>query len=412
MQDSPGDGALLHNWLLFARFLRSLGLPVTAPQMHDLMPAFALVGLRRRVDVKAAARALLVNRPEHLAVFELAFDLFWQARDPDELAKLDPARLMPAFPAQAQVKTRHVVGSHHLPDDSLPPQLDRTATASEVERLRRTDFAHLTDDELAQVRAIMQQLIWQPPRRRTRRWQRAHAARHLDLRATLHASLRTGGEALRLRHRTRRTHARPLVILCDVSGSMARYTRILLQFVYALSHRLGAVETFAFSTRLTHLTRALHRRGIDAALEDAVRHVHDWEGGTRIGAALRDFNLRWARRILGRGAIVLLISDGWDRGDPALLSREIARLHRSAHRLIWLNPRLGAPGYTPLVRGMQAALPHLDAFLPVHNLISLEQLAAALTDARLDAPLPPHAWHAAARLQPTSLNPAIPGATP
>jgi len=179
-----------------------------------------------------------------------------------------------------------------------------------------------------------------------------------------------------------------------------------------LPYFLPFLTFYSFMPIPRHLFEDLDRRGIDAALEDAVRHVHDWEGGTRIGAALRDFNLRWARRILGRGAIVLLISDGWDRGDPALLSREIARLHRSAHRLIWLNPRLGAPGYTPLVRGMQAALPHLDAFLPVHNLISLEQLAAALTDARLDAPLPPHAWHAAARLQPTSLNPAIPGATP
>ncbi len=173
---------------------------------------------------------------------------------------------------------------------------------------------------------------------------------------------------------------RPLILICDISGSMDRYSRLLLRFVHALEHGLDTVEVFVFSTRLTRITRELRKRDVDSAIEQVVKSVDDWSGGTRIGEAIKAFNYQWGRRVLGRGAVVLLISDGWDRGDSAMLSREMGRLQRACHRLIWLNPLLGMPGYQPLTRGLQAALPHVDDFLPVHNLQSLEQLGAKLSD--------------------------------
>jgi uncharacterized protein with von Willebrand factor type A (vWA) domain len=192
-------------------------------------------------------------------------------------------------------------------------------------------------------------------------------------------ALRTGGEALMLPRRTRKRRRRPLVVLCDISGSMDRYSRILLQFVYSMSAGLRNVEAFVFGTRLTRITRLLRNRDIDEAVADVGRQVLDWGGGTRIGEALKEFNFRWGRRVLGHGAIVLLISDGWDRGDPEIIRREAARLQRTSHRLIWLNPLLGREGYQPLTRGLQAALPYVDDFRPVHNLQSLEQLGDVLS---------------------------------
>jgi uncharacterized protein with von Willebrand factor type A (vWA) domain len=192
-------------------------------------------------------------------------------------------------------------------------------------------------------------------------------------------ALRTGGEALVLPRRTRKRRRRPLVVLCDISGSMDRYSRILLQFVYSMSAGLRNVEAFVFGTRLTRITRLLRNRDIDEAVADVGRQVLDWGGGTRIGEALKEFNFRWGRRVLGHGAIVLLISDGWDRGDPEIIRREAARLQRTSHRLIWLNPLLGREGYQPLTRGLQAALPYVDDFRPVHNLQSLEQLGDVLS---------------------------------
>jgi uncharacterized protein len=200
------------------------------------------------------------------------------------------------------------------------------------------------------------------------------------MRRTIRESLRTGGEPIRLYRRRRKLKRRPLVVLCDISGSMERYSRILLQFIYAITNHLEKVEAFVFSTRLTRITRQLQRREVDAAMDEVTRSIRDWAGGTRIGEALKMFNYDWARRVLGQGAIVLIISDGWDRGDVGLLSQEMARLQRSAHRLIWLTPLLGSPYYEPLTRGIQAAMPYIDDFLPAHNLASLEQLGELLED--------------------------------
>ncbi|MFQ5421988.1 MAG: VWA domain-containing protein, partial [Anaerolineae bacterium] len=265
--------------------------------------------------------------------------------------------------------------------DQLIIEAPRTYSRREI--LRHKDFSELTADESQSLRQFMANLVWELGQRRTRRNKMGSNGRYLDLRRTFRHTLRTGGELLTWPHRTPKFKPRPLIILADISGSMEPYTRLLLQFIYSLAAGLTqSVEAFVFSTHLTHITRQLRSRELDRALADISRQVTDWSGGTRIGAALKTFNYDWGRRVLGRGAIVLLISDGWDRGDPDLLKREIARLHRSCRRLIWLNPLLGSSRYEPLTRGMQTALPHIDDFLPVHNLASLEDLAthlAALT---------------------------------
>ena len=215
--------------------------------------------------------------------------------------------------------------------------------------------------------------------RHTRRWRDGHG-RRVDARRTLRATLRSGGEPVVLLRKERRQKQRPLVVLCDISGSMDRYSRILIQFTHTLGQGMRNVETFVFGTRLTRITRMLEHRDIDEAIDLVGSSVLDWGGGTRIGDAIKAFNWGWGRRVLGRGAVVLIISDGWDRGDPALLGSETARLQRTSHRLIWLNPLLGMANYEPLTRGLQAALPYVDDFLPVHNLHSLEQIGATLAE--------------------------------
>jgi uncharacterized protein with von Willebrand factor type A (vWA) domain len=221
-------------------------------------------------------------------------------------------------------------------------------------------------------------MSWELGRRLTRR-QRPGRGPSFDLRRSLRRNLRYGGEMIEWPRRSKKDKPRPLVVIADISGSMERYTRLLLHFVYGLSEGMQEmVEAFVFSTRLTRITRQLHNKDVEQAMRRVSQSVPDWSGGTRIGDALKRFNFDWGRRVLGRGAVVLIISDGWDRGDPAVLGQEVARLQRSCYRLIWLNPLLGSPRYEPLTRGIQAALPHIDDFLPVHNLASLEELANLL----------------------------------
>ena len=225
---------------------------------------------------------------------------------------------------------------------------------------------------------MMAKLVWDLGERRTRRLKAGKGAQ-FDMRRTLRRNLRYGGEIMEWPRREAKFKPRPIIILADISGSMERYTRLLLHFIYSMSTSMSqTVESFVFSTRLSRITRQLNHQDIDLAISEVAHEVHDWSGGTRIGESLKMFNFDWGRRVLGRGAIVLLISDGWDRGDPDVLRTEIGRLQRSCHRLVWLNPLLGSENYEPLTRGMQAALPNIDDFLPVHNLASLEDLATHL----------------------------------
>jgi uncharacterized protein with von Willebrand factor type A (vWA) domain len=374
-------GQLLRNMVLFGRLLRALGMEVTPTQILDLVEGLKFINLYSREDFKNTARTVLVNQYEHLALFDRAFDLFWQARAENELAQLDMGRLGAQTPQTAEEeliplgKESEAPGGEAGPEDFWPETI-YTYSATEV--LRNKDFAELTPEELGEVRHLMQVMGWELEQRRTRRKTRALVGAYLDMRRTLRQNLRYGGEPLKLAWRRHKQKRRPLVVICDISGSMDRYSRVLLKFIYVISNGLEKVEAFVFSTRLTRVTRYLKERNIDVALDQVTAAVHDWAGGTRIGESLKSFNYEWGRRVLGQGAIVLIISDGWDRGDIDLLRREMHRLQLSCRRLIWLNPLLGSPSYEPLTRGIQAALPYVDNFLPVHNLKSLEELGALL----------------------------------
>jgi hypothetical protein len=383
----PTSGHLLHNLLLFGRLLRGLGLDVDPGRMMDLAAACSHVTIGRKADFYHAAVSLLVHRREDVALFDAAFDVFW--RKPSEgwtsmdLRALGERRRFrrPLFapPSLRAPNAEPMAGSAREGAVSPePPVVQATLTYSAADVLRHKDFAELTGDELAEVRRLVAGLAWRIQEKRARRF-RPGSGPPPDLRRTLRRNLRHGGEALAWAGRERKRKPRPVVVLADISGSMERYTRLLLLFAYGLTGgAAGTVETFVFGTRLTRITRQLRGRDVDRALTEASRAVPDWSGGTRIGDALHAFNFRWGRRVLGGGPVVLLISDGWDRGEPERLREEMARLQRSCHRLIWLNPLLGSPDYEPLARGMRTALPYVDDFLPVHNLASLEQLAAHL----------------------------------
>ena len=381
-------GHLLRNIVLFGRLLRVGSLDVTPTQLRDWVAALELVNLAHKRDVKAAAQAVLVSRRRDLPWFNKAFELFWQARDPRELEQLELGLMIQRRTERTKRAAIQKLALNETDrGDEREDDRDRTARAqlySAREALRQKDFADLEGDELDDIKRLMATMRWEFETRRTRRLRPDRHGHRLDLRRTLRRSLTQGGEMVDLVHRGRKHRRRPLVLLCDISGSMEPYSRLLLHFIYAVSHPRSAdpgvsrVEAFAFGTRLTRLTQELAERDVDRALQAAAHRIEDWGGGTRTGDALREFNFTWSRRLLGQGAAVLIISDGWDRGDIGLLGHEMERLQRSCHRLIWLNPLLGSPDYQPLTRGIVAALPHVDDFLPVHNLASLEQLGDLL----------------------------------
>jgi hypothetical protein len=252
------------------------------------------------------------------------------------------------------------------------------AAYSSEEILRHKDFAELTEAEVQSVTYLIRHSQWHPEQHPARRKRPAAHGAHPDLRRVLRQGLHYGGEVMKFAWQTPKLKRRPLIVLCDISGSMERYTSFLLRFLYVVTNGLERAEVFVFGTRLTRLTRPLRQSDMDMALHQAAEAVNDWGGGTRIGEALKTFNFTWARRVMSHGPTVLIISDGWDRGDLGLLRREMLRLQLNCRRLIWLNPLLGAEGYEPLAQGIQTALPFVDDFLPVHNLASLDQLAAHL----------------------------------
>jgi uncharacterized protein with von Willebrand factor type A (vWA) domain len=328
--------------------------------------------------MRAALRCLLVHRHEDLARFDEAFDLFFRARAESSgglpLFSLGERPRVVANPVAGTAVTIEL--DEH--DGGASAEASRAVGAySAVEVSRTKDFGEFTAAELEKARQVLARLPWRLGMRRTRRWRRTPGGA-IDLRRILRRNLLRGGELVDLPRRTRRAVPRPLVLIADVSGSMDRYSRMLVHFLYGLSEHGRRVESFVFATRLTRITRRLAEGGDATAIARLMRDVNDWGGGTRIGDALRAFNTRWARRVMRHGPVVLIVSDGWDRGDPARLAAEVARLHRQCHRLIWLNPLLGSASYEPLTRGMQAALRHVDDFLPAHNLASLEQLAEHL----------------------------------
>ena len=376
-------GHLLRNMLLFGRLLRAVGIKITPTQILDLVAGLDYIDIGRREDFKNTARTVLVNHHEHIPLFNRAFDLFWQARDKNALLQMDLGTLLRKNPNTE--KTLELAPPQEQKNqnedsetESNEPVIDPVYTYSAREVLRHKDFAELEPEELQEIKRMIQSMQGQLEQRRTRRKTVAPRGIYIDMRRTFRQNLRYGGQPINLTWQQRKLKRRPLVLICDISGSMERYSRVLLKFIYAISNGLDHVEAFVFSTRLTRITRELRHRNIDTALDQVTDSIKDWAGGTRIGDALKTFNYQWGRRVLGQGAIVMIISDGWDRGDIDLLDTEMNRLHLSCQRLIWLNPLLGSASYQPLTRGIQTALPYTDNFLPVHNLASLEQLGNLL----------------------------------
>lgn len=373
----PTDGGILTaNVLEFARLLRGAGLGVDGTQTATFLRAMALLGFDRRSDVRAAGRAILIRRGDDRRLYDAAFDLFWRRRGPvSDLSGRLPSisqnrgQEYPADPGDAS-------GSTSAGGEVVPTVLPQASSDREI--LRRTDFALLTPAESRDAEAMLEALRPRLPMRRSRRPIAGPRGHRPAMRAMLRRSLSTGGEALRWRRLRRTVHPRPIVLVCDISGSMERYSRFMLRFAHALQRSGAPVEVFVFGTRLTRITRQLRVRSPDAALRLVADKVVDWSGGTRIGESLHELNRRWVRRTVRSGAVVLLVSDGWERGDPELLGREMAILRRSCHRLLWIDPLAARPGFEPATVGLRAALPHVDELVPAASVASLEELAARL----------------------------------
>ena len=394
MNDAPAtpvepQGRLAENIMHFGRVLRAAGLPVGTGTVLDAIHAAEAVGLGNRTDFYWALHAVFVNRRDQRDLFDQAFHVFW--RNPrilermmglmlpelqDELAQRAPDEVSPRI-AQAMAAGRD--GERALRPEEQEFELDAAMTWSKEEVLREKDFEKMTVEELEAARAAIRRMRFSIMDLPTRRYRRDPRGARADMRATLRAALRTGGDIIPLRFRKRRRRHPPLVILCDISGSMERYSRMLLHFLHAITNDRDRVFTFLFGTRLTNVTRHLQYRDVDVALARIAEQVADWSGGTRIGHCFHEFNKHWSRRVLAQGAVVLLISDGLDRDAGAGLETEIDRLHRSCRRLIWLNPLLRYQGFEPKSLGIRAILPHVDDFRPVHNLESLMQLAEILS---------------------------------
>jgi len=363
----------------FARLLHDAGLEAGPRRLTDATRALGLIDLKQHDDFRNSLRAVFVSRKEDIPTFEAAFDIFWAPPDPRAAAGMMPGRHrpLPLSPERAQAWSNALgLNASQMNRENEAEFPASSSGYSAEELLRQKDFEQMTWAETEQVRRLLEEAPWRVAERRTRRLRPSGSGR-VDLRRSARHAIRSSGELMTLFRRKPRVRRRPLVLICDVSGSMERYSRLLMIFAHAIARRED-LEAFVFSTRLTRITRLLRHRDLDRALDLVSKGVHDFSGGTRIGDALGDFNRRWARRVLGHGAVVIIVSDGWDRGDPSHLSAELVHLRRSAHRLIWLNPLLGSEGYEPLTRGMVAALPHCDDFLTAHNVQALDDLGRLL----------------------------------
>lgn len=365
----------LQNLLLFTATLRQAGFAISPQQNMELAQAMTLVDIGRREQVYHAARSLLVTRREQMALFEAIFNRFWR-NGGDGRAQPQKAPLAPRHKRHGQPFTIvNYMAAKAQSADREVEVVDKTQTYSDAELLQQKLFSEMSPEELETIKRLIQEMRWQVSLRRTRRRVPDKNGDMLRLRQAMRTVVRTGGVPLHLSWQSRKIKQRPFVLIADVSGSMEKYGRLLLQFFYSVSHSVSQVECFVFGTRLTRITHQLKLKNIDRAVDEAARDVVDWSGGTRIGESLRAFNRQWSRRVLRRGAIVLIVSDGWERGDVSVLRQEMRYLQARSHRLIWLNPLLGLATYQPLVEGMAAALPYIDDFLPVHNLQSLTELS-------------------------------------
>lgn len=378
-------GMLAANVIEFARLLRRAGLPVGPADMLAAQDALSRVPLGSRADVRTALRATMVRRHEHAGLFDQAFAMFW--RDPaaaqfdammallGEKAPKQDLRPSPGSRRLAEAMT----GKRDPKQTEEAPELDAVMTVSDAERLQTMDFEAMSAEEVASARTEIRRLTLPLDLRRTRRIRTSPSGPVIDMAATLRQGLRHGGEMMSLAHAERVVRTPPLVVLCDISGSMTRYAQVLLSFLHAVANDRDRVSVFLFGTRLSNITRQLRHRDPEAAFAQVADRVPDWSGGTRIGDTIAAFNRDWARRVLGQGAVVLLVTDGLDRAGAAGLPEAMDRLHRSCRRLVWLNPLLRWDGFEPKSQGIRAMLPYVDEFRPVHNLASLRSLIASLS---------------------------------
>jgi len=388
----PAEGRLAENIMHFARLLRAAGLPIGPDRVIDAVRAVEAVGLERRDDFYWTLSSVFLSRQEQFEIFDQAFHIFW--RDPRLLERAMAMEMPEEFlkerkdekPVSARVSEALQSGQRQedaaRKEEPEQPELDAALTFSEREVLQRADFETMTNEEIAQAKALIARMRLPIEEIRTRRFMSDADGARIDMRATLRATLRGGSQIIPLKRRSPRWRHPPLVVLCDISGSMNRYSRMFLHFLHAITNDRDRVYTFVFGTRLTNVTRCLRHRDVDVAMSGVSELVADWSGGTRIGASIRDFNLHWSRRVLGQNAVVLLITDGLDSDTGHGLAEEMDRLHRSCRRLIWLNPLLRYEGFEARPAGIRAMMPHVDDFLPAHNLQSLLDLAAALDGRR------------------------------
>ena len=376
--------SILVNLMLFCELLHRMGLKVGSGNIIDLVRSTEDIPISSKQDFRNAARSLLVHNKADFPLFDEAFQIFW--RKPSANQTTQDIRSMGE---QRRYKAPQISPSDQEinPDppntnpegNNAQPAIEISRTFSPNDVLRNKDFANFTISEISQAKTMISDLTWNPGRQLSRRKTPGNGSL-IDFPKTFRSNINKGGELFDIAHRTNKLKPRPLILICDVSGSMERYTRMLLHFTHSIAGEVKDLEAFLFATRLTRITRKLSFRSVDQAVDEVSKVVLDWSGGTRIGETLRSFNLKWSRRMRTNKSVVMIISDGWDRGEPDLLATEIARLQRSCYRLIWLNPLLGAPDFEPLTRGLQAALPYVDDFLPIHNLNSLETLANYLSE--------------------------------
>ncbi len=387
---AAAPGKLAANIMHFARTLRAAGLPVGPGRVLAAIRAVETVGITSREDFYWTLHAVFVNRRDQRQLFDQAFHIFW--RNPRLLERMMQL-LLPQIETGAEAPGEEALrriaealaaerqpGVGEAPDDGEPPlELDATLTFSQRELLQHKDFEQMSAEEIARARDLIRAMRLPIKPVPTRRFRPEPAGRRVDLRRTLRRSLRGGGAMIDLAKKRRQRRHPPLVILCDISGSMERYSRMLLHFMHTVLNDRDRVHCLVFGTRLTNITRQLRSRDVDLALAKVGETVQDWSGGTRIGHCLHEFNHIWSRRVLGQGAVVLLITDGLDRDAGEGLEREMERLHKSCRRLIWLNPLLRYEGYAPLAAGAKAIINHVDEFRPVHNLDSLARLTEVLS---------------------------------
>ena len=380
----PATGVIADNIIGFGRALRAAGLPVGPGAIIDAMKALQIVGVSSRDDVYTALEAVFVKRREHALIFAQAFDIFFRAvQDWDQLVDSLP---MPAAPLQkppppASRRVQEALSQRETVEEREAYSQEMQLSVSDEERLQKKDFAQMSAAEVEQATRAVQRLVLPLAERPSRRYQPLTHGPRLDLRRTLRGSLRTAGEIVNLYRLGRIDRPVPIVALLDISGSMNEYTRLFLHFLHAVTDARKRVSVFLFGTRLTNITRALRARDPDEALASCTELVEDWSGGTRIAPSLHTFNRLWSRRVLGQGAIVLLITDGLEREPDSRLAFEMDRLHRSCRRLIWLNPLLRYAGFEARAQGIKLMLPHVDEFRPVHNLDSIDDLITALSSA-------------------------------